>query len=172
MIDWDYGSKGKLWSSAPARKQLTKPFKCVHAVGLPIAEGASCEIDMHPDKFVISSAGAVFELGKSKITGIERVTRKELTRVSKGSAGLAALGGLAFGAAGAVVGASDGKTKTLKRCERFAVFSYEGDEGLRTLVFGYEQSADQVGSGKQTLRKFIKDCEDGEGYKGVSTIEL
>lgn len=172
MVDWDYGSKGRFWSGAPAWKRLTKPFKCVHVAGLPVAEGAACEIDMCPDKFSVSASGAVFELPKAKVVSIERFTKKQLTQVSKANAGLAVLGGVAFGAAGAVVGASVGKTKTLTRYERFAAFTYSDDGQMKVLIFGYEPSADQMGSDKQTLRKFIKDWEDGSGYRESVTVQL
>ena len=172
MIDWDYSSKGKVLCGGSASKQLTKPFRCVHVAGLPLAEGVPCEIDMCPDRFVISGTGGSFELAKAKVTGIERVTRKQLTQVSKGSPGKAVLGGVAFGVIGAVVGASIGTTKTLKRCENFAVFTYEGREGPTCLVFAFKSDDNQMGSAKQTLRKFIKDFEDGYGYGKAAVIEL
>lgn len=174
MSDYSFKRDGIYWKwYMEQRGQKTgKPFRCVHASGLPVAEGAACTIDMLPDRFVIESSGTRFELAKAKIASIERVTRKQLTQVSKGSAGWAAMGGLAFGAVGAVVGASIGKTKTLKRYERFAAFTYDAGGGLAVLLFGYEQGDDQLGSSKQTLRKFIKDFEGGAGYGGTRTVTL
>lgn len=148
-----------------------KPFKCEHVAGLPVAEGAKCTIDMQADRFVIESSGARFELPKSKVTGIEKMTRTQLEKAVKPSAGMAALGGIGFGVVGAVVGASVGTTKTLRKREHFAVFTYESD-GLKCLVFAFKPDNNQLGSAKQTLRRFVKDFEGGEGYGKAAAVEL
>ena len=174
MSGYDFKRDGVYakWAMEQRKQKRGKPFKCVHASGLPVAEGADCAIDMLPDRFVIESCGTRFELAKAKIASVERVTRTQLTQVSKGSVGWAAMGGLAFGAVGAVVGASVGSTKTLKRYEHFAAFTYDAGGGLAVLLFGYEPRADQMGSSKQTLRKFIADFEGGAGYGGTRTVTL
>lgn len=159
------------WALSGGNAKQAKPFRCEHVAGLPVAEGAKCSIDMRPDRFVIESAGARFELLKSKVTGIEKMTRTQLEQAVKPNAGMAALGGLGFGVVGAVVGASLGTTKTLKRREHFAVFTYESD-GLKCLVFSFRPDDNQLGSAKQTLRKFVKDFEGGEGYGKAATVEL
>ena len=85
---------------------------------------------------------------------------------------MAAVGGLALGVAGAVVGASVGKQKVLTTSRLFALFTYVSGGEVKYLVFAYGPESDQMGSTKQTLRKFIKDFEDGDGYGSAVTIEL
>ncbi len=101
---------------------------CKHQIGLPLAEGANCEVwhDEDEDKVVIASSGNAFNLAFSKVTDITIKTDEEIQKAYVSSIGGAVGGAVLFGTLGAMVGGRAKEKESKTRDTR-----YPGTQGFQ-----------------------------------------
>lgn len=99
--------------------------KCAHMTGLPIAEGASCDI-VQSDDCIIVRGGSEFRLWYGKITDITIKTDAEIRQA------YASRGAALFGPLGAIV---CGRAQTTQTIASFLIFTYSADGGVVYISF-------------------------------------
>ena len=80
-------------------------FYCEHRLGLPVAEGAKISINMTDASYTFRATNdETWELPKSRITNVSKMTETEIQTHLKSSLGTTILGGAVAGFPGAFVG--------------------------------------------------------------------
>lgn len=105
-----------------------------HTTGLPIAEGADCEVYFGENQISIAGTGAKINLDISKLVSIDVKTETEIQKAYVSSLGGAVGGAVLFGPLGAVVGGR-AKQKTSENIEYYMIITYKKGENLEYLSF-------------------------------------
>ena len=114
-----------------------------HMTGLPVSEGALCRLMLCPDKIIIESGGATFNLDKAKITDACVKTDVEIQKQYVSSAGGAVAGAVLFGPLGAIVGGRT-KKKENKTVSSYFIYTYTKNGSVEYISFDVTHQQHQV----------------------------
>lgn len=119
-------------------------IKAAHISGLPLGEGAECEIYLYPTHFVIKRNKTAYKLPMGKLKDVAVKTETEIQTSYVSSVGGAVGGAAIFGAVGAMVGGR-AKKKTDTKTDKYLIFSYDknGDGKLKYISFLSHYGADK-----------------------------
>lgn len=134
-----------------------------HFNGLPLAEGALCQVVSFPDKLIFKSGGIDFDLEKSRITDICIKSETEIQQQYVSSAGGAVAGAVMFGALGALIGGR-AKKKTTRTITSYLIITYMKDEEVKYIAF-------DVLNQFNVANRFVKEFKDNN-IQGQKTISL
>ena len=96
-----------------------------HRLGLPIADGANIAINMKDEIYLFETDRSdTWELPKSRITNVSKMTETEIQTHLKSSLGATVLGEAVAGIPGAFVGSLFTKRKDIALNKHFVVFDY------------------------------------------------
>ena len=127
--------------------------KTNHLKGLPIAEGAACNIRTYQNHIVFVSGMTHIRLERKKITDMRVKTETELQKQYVSSAGGALGGALLFGALGAMVGGRT-KQKTISETTYYMIISYNNSDGEP--AFLYFQITDTLSAANKVVDEFYE----------------
>lgn len=130
-----------------------------HMTGLPVSEGAICRLMLCPEKIIIESGGATFNLDKTKITDVCVKTDVEIQKQYVSSAGGAVAGAVLFGPLGAIVGGRT-KKKESKTVSTYLIYTYLKNDSIEYISF------EVTGQQHQTLQ-FISDFNQTSSARAV-----
>lgn len=119
-------------------------YKFTHVLGLPIMEGAVCNVVSEHDKIIIEAQGTVLSLNKERITyiGKEKNIQKYSQAIS--SVGGAIAGGMLFGGIGAAIGGS-ATSRNFQSKKQYLIITYIGkDATVKYVVFDYIPKAENL----------------------------
>ena len=125
--------------------------KTNHLKGLPIAEGAACNIRTYQNHIVFVSGMTHIRLERKKITDMRVKTETELQKQYVSSAGGALGGALLFGALGAMVGGRT-KQKTISETTYYMIISYNKSDDEP--AFLYFQITDTLSAANKVVDEF------------------
>ncbi len=134
-----------------------------HFNGLPIAEGALCQVVSFPDKLKFKSGGIDFDLEKNKITDICIKSEAEIQQQYVSSVGGAVGGAVLFGPIGAMIGGR-AKKKTTKTITSYMIITYMKDEEVKYIAF-------DILNQSSIANRFVKEFKDNN-IQGQKTISL
>lgn len=117
-----------------------------HLAGLPIPENSECELWLCENSLIVFY-NSPFVLNYSKIVNVDVQTKTEFKKSYVDKASGAIVGGLAFGAIGALIG---GGTKEIVDSENsyFFTITYKSNETLKYIIF------DVTNLGKYGVKQF------------------
>ena len=135
-------------------------FYCEHRLGLPVAEGAKISINMTDASYTFRATNdETWELPKSRITNVSKMTETEIQTHLKSSLGTTILGGAVAGFPDAFVGSLVTTPKNVAVRSYYLVFNYLGqDSEPQMLLFQYNDSAAGM-MGYQKPKMFVKDFQ-------------
>lgn len=110
-----------------------------HVVGLPLIEGAKCNLTLDDEDIIISSNNNSFKVNYKKITDICTRTSEEIQKQYVSSVGGAIGGAVVFGPLGAIVGGR-AKKKKIKTKEHYLIITYKKDDTLDYISFQISSS--------------------------------
>ncbi len=113
---------------------LTQLVTLRHMAGLPISEGAECDVGMNAEFIVFGRNGDTFKLPLSKVSDMCIKTETDIRNAYVSSVGSAVAGGVIFGPLGAMVG---GRTKKITDtiAHNFFIIAYEKDGKTEYISF-------------------------------------
>lgn len=114
-----------------------------HVSGLPLSEGAICNIRRFDDEFLITGAGNNFHLPFQKVTDVCIKTDTELQKSYVSSIGGAIGGAVLFGTLGAMIGGC-AKEKTVAQITYYLIITYIKDENVSYIGFEIKENLDKV----------------------------
>lgn len=100
-----------------------KSISVKHISGLPVPDGQTCKVSIEDNKLQIEAGGNEYSLLFSQIVSVSFDMNVDIERYTKASKLTGAIGGLAFGTTGAIVGATP-KTKTERKVTGCAVICF------------------------------------------------
>lgn len=107
-------------------------YKGKHIAGLPIHQNIPCDIEVYFDKLIIISSGTDFEIPMDRIINATKFNEEQIMQYQKTSMGKTILGGITFGAVGAIIGSMP-QTKDKKVIsERYLVVDYISNENIES----------------------------------------
>jgi len=146
------------------RKEYEKThISSKHQAGLPLAEGATCEIEYGTTGFVFKSSGNTFNMDFSKITDICVKTDAEIQSQYVSSIGGAVGGAVLFGPLGAMIGGR-AKKKSTTTLSYYMIITYNKNNAVNYISFEIFEPA--------RAHKIISDFKQNHGVIKNETIEL
>lgn len=157
--------------NARQRKKIKKELKksgCIvnvqmkHFNGLPVAEGAMCELQVYADCYKTIANGAEFKLDRTKVMDVCVKTDTEIQKQYVSSVGGAVGGAVLFGPIGAMIGGR-AKQKESRIVTSYLIITYMKDDEIKYLAY-------EIACGFAGITKIINDFNT---YKPqTTTIEL
>lgn len=111
----------------------SRTCKAVHVEGLPVPQGAPCDIVVEMDRYRFRTASGEFELMKEKILGVSAQPMGERSPNGPSALGGAVGGALLLGPIGAIAGSAIGAAGGSHAL--MLAFSYESDGEQRAILF-------------------------------------
>lgn len=134
-----------------------------HMAGLPVAQGASCNVFFDHDCVKIDVAGNEFTIQKSKVSDVAIKTDVEIQNAYVSSVGGAVGGAVLFGPLGAIVGGR-AKKKQSKTYDYYFIITYKKDNDVAYVSFKVATAF----TGSQIVREF----QTYQQQNGKQRIEL
>lgn len=117
----------------------------LHQTGLPLAQGAECEIGFEEDAFRFYGGGTDFYLAFEKITDICIKTETEIQKQYVSSIGGAVAGAVIFGQLGAIIGGRV-KEKESTTISEYLIFTYIREGQIDYVSFELTNDIVKVGN--------------------------
>lgn len=144
------------WRRVQAGEEASFTEQVKHISGLPLAQEASCRVEVYAQELRVLSAGSNYKIPMTRIRGAELIDSKSTSFLNGGGVGRAIVWSFLAGpAAGVVAGAS--KTKRVDTHRYFTCIYYESKEGADAcLVFENQQPVSYVDKRSTSLVAEIK----------------
>jgi hypothetical protein len=140
--------------AAPSSKTKVRTLSnAQHVAGLPISQGAECEILYNNEKFAFSGAGVKFNLPVRRVLDVAVKTDTEIQKAYVSSVGGAVGGAVLFGPLGAIIGGRSKQKKTKKVTYYFVLTYKKEDESIDYISFEIKE---RVHSAAVAAEKFFR----------------
>lgn len=117
-----------------------------HVAGLPVPTGTPCSIEVYANRLYIDGSGRTFELPMSRVVDAQLYEDTEMRHYVESSLFQTMLGGAAFGATGAIIGAMPESKYRREIAKYNLLVSYVGeDKAPKALVFTSDTSLRWLG---------------------------
>ena len=131
-----------------------------HVAGLPIPPGVPCHVEVYSDRLYIDGGSRTFELPMSRVVGAQLYEDTEMRHYVESSLFQTMLGGAAFGATGAIIGAIPESKYRREIAKYNLLLNYTAEDGSpKAVVFTDDTSLWGLGLSIQEYHKGSKPKE-------------